>query len=89
DLERDIAQKSRVYGIGEGFRAEPWWCRALVMGAARTARRGGVLRLAVSGAQLGRSGPRQAMLDAVDLALYHGAVSDVYRWEPFTAARAA
>ncbi|MFE3442293.1 DUF2334 domain-containing protein [Nocardia sp. NPDC059180] len=89
DLERNTAQKSRVYGIGEGFRAEPWWCRALIMGAARTARRGGVLRLAISGAQLGRSGPRQAVLDAVDLALYHGAVSDVYRWEPFTAARAA
>ncbi|WP_067841955.1 DUF2334 domain-containing protein [Nocardia lijiangensis] len=89
DLERNAAQKARVYGIGEGFRAEPWWCRALVMGAARTARRGGVLRLAVSAAQLQRSGPRQAMLDAVDLALFHGAASDVYRWEPFSLMRAA
>ncbi|WP_063023337.1 DUF2334 domain-containing protein [Nocardia niwae] len=89
DLERNAAQKSRVYGIGEGFRAEPWWCRALIMGAGRTARRGGVLRLAVSAAQLGRSGPRQAMLDAVDLALFHGAVAATYRWEPFPAVRAA
>ncbi|MEV0298869.1 DUF2334 domain-containing protein [Nocardia sp. NPDC050710] len=89
DLERNIAQKSRVYGIGEGFRAEPWWCRALVLGAARTARRGGVLRLAVSAAQLQRSGPRQAMLDAIDLALFHGATSEVYRWEPYAAVRAA
>ncbi|MFQ6398924.1 DUF2334 domain-containing protein [Nocardia sp. KC 131] len=89
DLERNVAQKARVYGIGEGFRAEPWWCRALVMGAARTARRGGVLRLAVSAAQLGRPGPRRAILDAVDLALFHGAVGEVYRWESFTAARAA
>lgn len=89
DLERNVAQRSRVYGIGEGFRTEPWWCRALVLGAARTAKRGGVVRLAVSGAQLSRSGPRQALLDAVDLALYHGAVSDVYRWEPYVAARAA
>lgn len=40
DLERNSVQKARVYGIGEGFRAEPWWCRALVLGAARTARRG-------------------------------------------------
>ncbi|SLJ82809.1 putative deacetylase [Mycobacteroides abscessus subsp. abscessus] len=78
-----------MYGIGEGFRAEPWWCRALVMGAARTARRGGVLRLAISGAQLQRPGPRQAMLDAVDLALYHGAVSEVYRWQPGPVAQAA
>ncbi|GAB2654056.1 DUF2334 domain-containing protein [Nocardia goodfellowii] len=89
DLERNAAQKTRVYGIGEGFRAEPWWCRALILGAARTARRGGVLRLAISAAQLQRPGPRQAMLDAVDLALFHGARSDVYRWEPFIAARAA
>lgn len=89
DLERNSVQKARVYGIGEGFRAEPWWCRALVLGAARTARRGGVLRLAVSAAQLGRPGPRQAMLDAVDLALYHGARSEVYRWEPVRAIRAA
>ncbi|MBF6070519.1 DUF2334 domain-containing protein [Nocardia farcinica] len=89
DLERDTVQRARVSGIGEGFRAEPWWCRALVMGAARTARRGGVLRLAVSGAQLQRPGPRQAMLDAVDLALYHGAVSEVYRWQPGPVAQAA
>ncbi|MEV0250345.1 DUF2334 domain-containing protein [Nocardia sp. NPDC050712] len=89
DLERNAAQKTRVYGIGEGFRAEPWWCRALILGAARTARRGGVLRLAISAAQLQRPGPRQAMLDAVDLALFHGARSEVYRWEPFATARAA
>ncbi|MBF6355931.1 DUF2334 domain-containing protein [Nocardia higoensis] len=89
DLERGSVQRARVYGIGEGFRAEPWWCRALVMGAARTARRGGVLRLAISGAQLQRPGPRQAMLDAVDLALYHGAVSEVYRRAPASASRAA
>ncbi|MBF6466256.1 DUF2334 domain-containing protein [Nocardia beijingensis] len=89
DLERNTAQKSRVYGFGDGFRAEPWWCRALVMGAARTARRGGVLRLAVSGPQLARSGPRQAMLDAVDLALFHGAAAATYRWEPFRVVRAA
>lgn len=89
DLERNSVQKARVYGIGEGFRAEPWWCRALVLGAARTTRRGGVLRLAVSATQLGRPGPRQAMLDAVDLALYHGARSEVYRWEPVRAVRAA
>ncbi|MFR9750766.1 DUF2334 domain-containing protein [Nocardia sp. 004] len=89
DLERNTALKSRVYGLGEGFRAEPWWCRALVLGAARTARRGGILRLAVSAVQLQRPGPRQAMLDAVDLALFHGAVGATYRWEPFPAARAA
>jgi predicted deacetylase len=89
DLERGTAQRAWVHGIGEGFRAEAWWCHALVMSAARTARRGGVLRLAVSAAQLDRSGPRQALLDAVDLALFHEATPTVYRWEPFAAARAA
>ena len=32
----------------------------------------------VSAKQLGRSGPRMAMLDAVDLALYNGATPAVY-----------
>lgn len=89
DLERGVTQRAWVHGIGEGFRAEPWWCHALVMSAARTARRGGILRLAVSAAQLDRSGPRQAVLDAIDLALFHEAVPDTYRWEPLTPARAA
>lgn len=89
DLERGTAEKARVLGIGEGFRAEPWWCRALVMGSGRIARRGSTLRLAVTAKQLGMSGPRQAMLDAVDLALHHGVTSDVYRWSPARASRAA
>ncbi|AYJ48497.1 DUF2334 domain-containing protein [Rhodococcus sp. P1Y] len=78
DLESGAVVRSRVLGIGEGFKAEPWWCRALVIGAGRTARRGGTVRLAVSAKQLGRSGPRQAILDAVDLALYSGATPGVY-----------
>lgn len=78
DLESGSVVRGRVYGIGEGLGAEPWWCRALVIGSGRTARRGGLVRLAVSAKQLGRTGPRQAMLDAVDLALYNGAVPGVY-----------
>ncbi|MBF5001325.1 DUF2334 domain-containing protein [Nocardia sp. BSTN01] len=89
DLERDTAQRCWVHGVGEGFRAEPWWCHALIMSAARIARRGGTLRLAVSAAQLSRPGPHQAMLDAVDLALFHEAVPDVYRWEPYAMPHAA
>ncbi|WP_338889647.1 DUF2334 domain-containing protein [Rhodococcus sovatensis] len=78
DLESGSHVRGRVLGIGEGFKAEPWWCRALVIGAGRTARRGGLVRLAVSAKQLGRSGPRQAILDAVDLSLYSGATPGVY-----------
>nr|WP_296774437.1 DUF2334 domain-containing protein [Rhodococcus sp. (in: high G+C Gram-positive bacteria)] len=78
DLETGSVTRARVLGIGEGVGAEPWWCRALVIGAGRTARRGGLVRLAVSAKQLGRTGPRQAMIDAVDLAMYSGAVPGVY-----------
>ena len=89
DLERRTSERSRVLGIGNGFRAEPWWCRAMVMGADRTTRRGGTLRLSISGKQLERSGPRQAMTDAIDLALHHGSVPSVYRWTARAGAQAA
>ncbi|MFD6860129.1 DUF2334 domain-containing protein [Rhodococcus sp. NPDC060086] len=81
DLERDTVVKSRVYGIGDGAKTEPWWCRAMVIGAGRVARRGELLRVAISGAHLAKPGPRQAMLDAVDIALHHGAEPAVYRWQ--------
>ena len=90
DLEHAQHVRSRVLGVtgraggsglgsGENTTTEPWWCRALVMGAGRTARRGGMVRIAVDARHLGRSGPRQAVLDAVDLALHHGAKPDRYR----------
>ena len=80
DLARGTSQRGRVLGIGEGFKVEPWWCRALILGAGRTAKRGGLVRLSISAKQLGNEGPRRAMLDAIDLALFHGAASTVYRW---------
>ncbi|WP_415975543.1 DUF2334 domain-containing protein [Rhodococcus sp. 077-4] len=89
DLDRDGVIRSRVWGIGEGFKAEPWWFKALVLGAGRTARREGVVRLAISAKQLGRPGPRQAILDAIDLSLHHGAEAGVYEWIPRTKARVA
>lgn len=85
DLVRDTTVRSRVLGIGEGFLSEPWWCRTLVLSAERTARRDGVVRVAVAARHLRRPGPRQAMLDAVDLALMHRCTSDVYRWAPYRA----
>lgn len=82
DLDRGTVEQARVFGIGDGARAEPWWCRAMVIGAARVARRGGLLRLAISGPQLSKPGPRQAIVDAVDIALHHDAQPTVYRWQP-------
>lgn len=82
DLSSGTTLRARVLGIGEGFLTEPWWCRAMVLAADRAARRGGIVRIAVSAPQLRRSGPRQAALDAVDLALMHRCLPTVYRWAP-------
>ncbi|MDF0528361.1 DUF2334 domain-containing protein [Tsukamurella sp. 8F] len=89
DLERDIEVKARLLGIGDGFLAEPWWCRALIATANRVARRGGIVRLAVDGKRLSGSAPRRSILDAVDLALHHGAEPVAYRWQPHVHAGAA
>lgn len=82
DLARDTTVRARVVGIGEGFLTEPWWCRTVVLSAERTARRQGIVRIAVTAKQLRKPGPRQAMLDAVELALMHGCTPTVYRWDP-------
>ncbi len=82
DLVRKSTVRARVLGIGEGFLTEPWWCRMVVMSAERIARRGGVVRVAVAARHLRKSGPRQAMLDAVDLAMLHECTPMVYRWRP-------
>lgn len=80
DLVRQTTVRSRVLGVGEGFLTEPWWCRTLLLSADRTARRGGIVRVALHARHLRRPGTRQAMLDVVDLALLHGSVPGVYRW---------
>lgn len=40
----------------------------------------GVVRIAVAARHLRKSGPLQAMLDAVDLAMLQGCTPMVYRW---------
>jgi len=78
DLGTGFVHRGRVFGFGQSGIAEPWWCRAMVLGAAGLARRGGLLRLAVDATDLRRSGPHQAVLDAVDIALHHGATASTY-----------
>lgn len=88
DLGSDRVHRARVLGFGvlevgmlgltPGERAELWWCRAMVLGAARAARRGGLVRIAVDAADLARTARRSALLDAVDVALHHGAVPSTY-----------
>lgn len=78
DLRTGTVHRGRIQGFGFGERTEPWWCFALVMGASRAARKGHLIRLSVDTADLTRSGPRQALLDAVDIALHHGATPITY-----------
>lgn len=78
DLRTENVHRGRVQGLGFGERTEPWWCFALVMGAARAARRGHPIRLAVDTMDLARSGPRQALLDAIDISLHHNATPTTY-----------
>jgi predicted deacetylase len=59
--------------------AETWRYRALIAAAARIARRGGLVRLAVEAGELSRPTTRRALLDAVDAALAAGAAAATYR----------
>ncbi|MGH3793616.1 MAG: DUF2334 domain-containing protein [Pseudonocardiaceae bacterium] len=80
ELRSHKVYRGRVLGFGlaHGERAEPWWCRAMVLGAARAARRGSLVRIAVDAADLARSGRRSGLLDAVDIALHHRARPSTY-----------
>jgi predicted deacetylase len=72
--------RGRVLGPRHGGGlAEPLWTRAFALGVARAVRRDGLIRLAVSADDLARGGPaRQAVLDAIDSALDHGARPHTY-----------
>ncbi|SFA75828.1 hypothetical protein SAMN05216266_101256 [Amycolatopsis marina] len=71
--------RARVHGFGaQRQRTETVRCFALVLSAARAARRGGLVRLGVDAADLERAGRWQAFLDAVDIALESGARGATY-----------
>ncbi|MGC7093521.1 DUF2334 domain-containing protein [Amycolatopsis lurida] len=79
DLETGEVRRARVHGFGsQRQRTETLRCFALVLTAARVARRGGLLRLGVDASDLRRPSRRQAFLDAVDVALEAGATSSTY-----------
>ncbi len=73
--------KAKVHALGGGGsdRAETVRCFAVLLAVARAANRGAIIRLHIDATQAGRSGPRQALLDAVDVALEAGAVPQTYR----------
>lgn len=79
DLRSGELHRARVLSVPPGpQRTETLRCFALVLSAARTARRNGLVRLSVDAAELDRPGPRQAFLDAVGVALEQGAEPATY-----------
>ena len=88
-LGGDVLVRARVLGFrASGERrpvaddqqaAEAWRCRLLVAEVARTARRGGLVRINVRAKDLKRTPRRDAALAAVDAALGLGAVPVTYR----------
>lgn len=58
---------------------EAWRARSLVAAAGRTARRGGLVRIAVGAAELTRPAARRTLLDAIDAALAANAHPVTYR----------
>ncbi|WP_158884321.1 DUF2334 domain-containing protein [Amycolatopsis anabasis] len=79
DLRTGEVHRARVLAVGgHSPRTETVRCFALVLAAARAARRGGLVRIGADAADLARPGPRQALLDAVDIALENGASATTY-----------
>lgn len=88
DLDSGEVWRARVLGLAAlgldssgpvaSQRAEPWLCRALTLAVGRAVRRGGLVRIAVDAAELGRPARRSTVLDAVDLALAQGAKPSTY-----------
>ncbi|MFD2417861.1 DUF2334 domain-containing protein [Amycolatopsis pigmentata] len=79
DLRTSKVYRARVQQFAAGGRhTETVRCFALVLAAARAARRGGLVRLGVAASDLAKPGPRQAFLDAIDVALENGAAAATY-----------
>lgn len=79
ELDTGVVHRARVQDFADqSHRTETLRCFALVLAAARTARRGGLVRLGMDAAELARPGLRQALLDAVDVALENRAFGTTY-----------
>lgn len=79
DLLTGEVRRARVQEFtSQSQRTETVRCFALVLAAARAARKGGLVRLGVDAADLTRPGLRQALLDAVDVALENRAFGATY-----------
>ncbi|KOV75590.1 hypothetical protein ADL03_44595 [Nocardia sp. NRRL S-836] len=78
DVGTGLAILGRLHALTERTSFGELRSRALVYAAARSARRGGLTRITVDARDLHRPGARQAVLDAVDIALAHDAAPTTY-----------
>jgi hypothetical protein len=79
DLVTGEVRRARVQEFtSQSHRTETVRCFALVLAAARAARRGGLVRLDIDAMDLARPGLRQAFLDAIDVALENRAFGSTY-----------
>ncbi|TVT18507.1 DUF2334 domain-containing protein [Amycolatopsis acidiphila] len=80
DLDTGTVHRARVQDFAsQPNRTETVRCFALVLASARAAKRGGLVRLGMDAADLVRPGLRQALLDAVDVALENRAFGTTYQ----------
>lgn len=80
DLRTGAVHRARVQDFAnQPQRTETLRCFTLVLASARAAKRGGLVRLGVDAADLTRPGLRQALLDAVDVALENRAFGSTYQ----------
>lgn len=78
DLAKNAVCPGLVLPVGGGHRGDRWRSAAVVLGVSRAARRGALIRLHVNAADLDRSIVWRTLLDALDLALHHGARPTTY-----------
>jgi hypothetical protein len=78
EVDTGLATLGRLHALTERSSFGELRSLALVYAAARSARRGGLTRITVDARDLDRPGARQAVLDAVDIALAHDAAPTTY-----------
>ncbi|QPK82966.1 DUF2334 domain-containing protein [Corynebacterium qintianiae] len=69
----------RNLSVGEGFGAAKWWRRNIIRAAQRGAAKGNIIRLSVSGRELGDKKVRRDFLNAASAAMEEGAEPSDYR----------
>ena len=69
----------RNLSVGEGFGAAKWWRRNIIKAAQRGAAKGNIIRLSVSGRELGSKKVRRDFVSAATVAQEEGAQPSDYR----------